>query len=315
MYQSIGTTSIEASRIALGCMTLPAEVKEATATIRAALDGGINFFDHADVYQRGQAEATFSAIWGESPGLREQIILQSKCGIRQAGDPDARAPKRYDFSRDHILTAVEGSLKRLKTDYLDILLLHRPDALVEPEEVAEAFSRLAEAGKVRHFGVSNHTGAQIELLRAYLGLPLVVNQMQLSPLHSHLINAGIITNQNNPPHPVRGEGTLEYCRLHKITIQAWSPLAKGVLSGRLPDDADERTRRTAKLVTELAIEKGVPAEAIIMAWLLRHPAQFQVIVGTTSPARIAACIAGLDVTLSREEWYTLFMTGRGYDIP
>ncbi|HMO59629.1 MAG TPA: aldo/keto reductase [Roseiflexaceae bacterium] len=314
MHQQIGTTDLQASRVVLGCMTLQQEPRAALATIHTALEHGINFFDHADVYQAGRSEETFAAIWQESPGLRDRIILQSKCGIRQAGEPDARAPKRYDFSRDYIVPAVEGSLRRLKTAYLDILLLHRPDALVEPEEVAEAFSRLEARGMVRHFGVSNHNAAQIDLLQAYLGKPLVANQLQLSLLHSHLINAGIITNQNHPPHAVRGDGTLEYCRRHRITIQAWSPLANGAITGRLPHDAAERTRQTAGLVAQLAAEKGVSAEAIALAWILRHPARMQVIVGTTNHERIAACMAANHVELSREEWYLLFMTGRGYPI-
>jgi predicted oxidoreductase len=164
-YQTIAHTPLEVSRIVLGCMTLPHEPSAAVTTIRAALERGITCFDHADVYGRGASEAVFASIWTEMPHLREQIVIQSKCGIRPAGDPDERSAKRYDFSRDHILSAVDGTLRRLKTEYLDILLLHRPDALVEPEEVAEAFDRLHQAGKVRHFGISNHTGPQIELLR------------------------------------------------------------------------------------------------------------------------------------------------------
>ncbi len=313
--QRIAGTSLDVSRIALGCMRLSDDRKEALASIRAALDQGINFFDHADVYGRGQREEVFSAIWQDSPGLRQRIILQTKCGIRLAGDPDERSVKRYDFSYENIIRAVNGSLKRLKTDYVDILLLHRPDALVEPEEVAKAFTELQNAGKVRFFGVSNHTGAQIDLLRTVVTQPLVVNQVQLSILHSHLINAGIITNQHNPPSPVRGDGTLEYCRTHQITVQAWSPLARGAITGNLPPGAEERVVRTAQLVAEMAREKNVSREAIVIAWLLRHPAKIQVIIGTTNPERIKACCEADNVVLSREEWYRLFITGRGYDLP
>ncbi len=314
MYQQISGTDLMVSRIVYGCMTLPVDPRAALNALRAALDCGITMFDHADVYQRGAAEAMFAAIWRDEPGLRQRIVLQSKCGIRQAGDPTAQDPKRYDLSREHILRAVEGSLQRLATDYLDILVLHRPDALVEPDEVAEAFTRLTAAGKVRYFGVSNHNGAQIELLRRAIGAPLIVNQLQFSVLHSHLVNAGIITNQNDPPHAVRGDGTLEYCRAHDITIQAWSPLARGQVSGHLPADADERTRRTAALVAELAAQHRVAPEAIVLAWVLRHPARMQAVIGTTDPTRIAACVAALGVTLSREEWYRLFTTGRGVEI-
>ncbi|MEN9938913.1 MAG: hypothetical protein RLZZ387_5492 [Chloroflexota bacterium] len=312
-YQTIAGTPLEVSRIVLGCMTLPSEPPAAVATIRAALDLGINCFDHANIYGRGASEAVFSSIWAETPGLRERIVLQSKCGIRLAGDPDERTAKRYDFSRDHILASVDGSLARLKTDYLDILLLHRPDALVDPDEVAEAFDRLHQSGKVRFFGVSNHTGAQLDLLRASVAQPLIVNQLQLSVLHSQLINAGIIANQERQATP--GEGTLEYCRLHRITVQAWSPLARGAVTGRLPEDADQRTRATAALVAELAQAKGARPEAIATAWLLRHPARMQVVIGTTDPERMRAVVEGLDVTLTREEWYALFTAGRGYPIP
>ena len=312
-YQRLGRTDLQVSRIALGCMTLPAQPAAAVSAIRGALDLGINFFDHADVYGRGASEAAFASIWTELPHLRERIIVQSKCGIRPAGDPDERAAKRYDFSREHILRAVDGSLSRLKTEYLDILLLHRPDALVEPEEVAEAFDRLYQSGKVRHFGVSNHSGAQIELLAASLAQPLVANQLQLSLLHSQLINAGLIANQDRPAIP--GEGTLEFCRRHAITIQAWSPLARGALSGRPPADADERTVATASLVADMAAAKGVSREAIAIAWLLRHPARMQAVIGTTNPARMQACVEGAAVALTREEWYELFTTGRGYLIP
>jgi predicted oxidoreductase len=312
-YQTVAGTPLEVSRVVLGCMSLPLEPPAAIATVRAALDLGINTFDHADVYGRGASEAIFASVWTEAPSLRERIILQSKCGIRLAGDPDERSAKRYDFSRDHILAAVDGSLARLKTNYLDILLLHRPDALVEPEEVSEAFDRLHQSGKVRHFGVSNHTGAQIDLLRASLAQPLVVNQLQLSVLHSQLINAGVIANQERVATP--GEGTLEYCRLHRITVQAWSPLARGAVTGQLPEDADQRTRATAALVAELAQSKGVRPEAIVASWLLRHPAKMQVVIGTTNPARMRAVVDGLDVTLTREEWYELFTAGRGYPIP
>jgi predicted oxidoreductase len=166
---------------------------------------------------------------------------------------------------------------------------------------------------VRHFGVSNHTGAQLDLLRACVAQPLVVNQLQLSVLHSQLINAGIVANQERPATP--GEGTLEYCRLHRITLQAWSPLARGALTGRLPEDDDQRTRVTAAQIAELAQAKGVRPEAIASAWLLRHPAKMQVVIGTTIPERMRAVVDGLDVTLTREEWYALFTAGRGYPIP
>ena len=201
----------------------------AMASIRAALDQGINFFDHADVYGGGRREETFSAIWEEIPGLRSRIVVQSKCGIRRAGEGDARVPTRYDFSYEHIVESVQGSLRRLKTEYLDVLLLHRPDALVEPEEVARAFDELHRRGQVRWFGVSNHTAAQMQLLQRWVQQPLVANQLEFSVVHTHMLDEGIVMNREDFATPTRNEGTMEYCRLHDITIQAWGPLAAGAL--------------------------------------------------------------------------------------
>jgi predicted oxidoreductase len=311
----LGTSPLQVSRIALGCMRLSDDRSQAVATIRAALDQGINFYDHADIYGRGQREQTFSAMWEEVAGLRERVILQSKCGIRPAGDPDASAPTRYDFSYEHIMRSVEGSLRRLKTDHLDVLLLHRPDALVEPEEVARAFDELHHAGKVRFFGVSNHTAAQIQLLQAHVKQPLVANQIELNVIHAQLINDGIVFNRDDLGVMSRGVGTLEFCRAQGITIQAWSPLATGAVSGKPVAHPEARIERTAALVARLAEEKGVSKEAILIAWLLRHPAHIQPIIGTTNPARIAAACQADDVELSREEWYSLFEAGRGGRLP
>lgn len=313
-YEIAGTT-LQVSRIAQGCMRLSERRSEAVATIRAALDEGINLFDHADIYGGGRAEEAFAAIWQEVPGLRERIVIQSKCGIRCAGDPDESAPDRYDLSYAHIVRSVEASLRRLQTDYLDILLLHRPDPLVEPEEVARAFDELEESGKARYFGVSNHTAAQIELLQAYLGQHLVVNQLELNLLHTHLIEGGIVSNQDAPPRAVRADATLEYCRLHNIKVQSWAPLAKGIVSGRAIEGMDARVARTAEAVAALAAAKGVSPTAIVIAWLLRHPAGIQPIVGTTQPARIKAACEADRVELTREEWYQLFIAGRGEDLP
>ena len=311
----LGSSALEVSRIALGCMRLSAERATAVATIRAALEQGIDFFDHADIYGRGQRETTFSAIWQEVPGLRDQVIVQSKCGIRYPGDPHARAPKRYDFSYEHIVRSVEDSLQRLKTDYLDVLLLHRPDALVEPEEVARAFDDLHRTGRVRAFGVSNHTAAQIQLLQRYVTQPLVANQVQLSVVHTQLIDNGIVFNRNDLGIMSRSEGTLEFCRTQAITLQAWSPLAGGIVSGKPAANPDKRIEQTATLVAQLAEEKGVSKEAIVIAWLLRHPARIQPVIGTTNPERIAAACQADEVELSREEWYSLFEAGRGGALP
>ncbi len=304
----IGKTPLEVSRIALGCMRLSDNRDTALDTIKAALDGGINFFDHADIYGGGKREEVFAAIWDGNPGLRDRIVIQSKCGIR-------RAPQRFDFSYEYIVQSVDGSLSRLKTDYLDILLLHRPDTLVEPEEVARAFDHLKQVGKVRFFGVSNHMASQIQFLQKWLSQPLVANQLQFSVVHTHLIDEGIVMNRSDYPEPTRGEGTLEFCRMQDITIQAWSPLAGGIVSGKPLETPDERIEETAALVARMAEEKGVSQTAIVVAWLLRHPARIQPIIGTTNPARIAGACQADDVELTREEWYSLFIAGRGESLP
>jgi len=312
---TLGRTPLQVSRIALGCMRMRGTASEAVATIQAALEQGINMFDHADIYNRGRSEELFSAIWKEMPGLRSQIVLQSKCGIRFGGDPDPGSPQRYDFSYEHIVRSVEGSLKRLQTDYLDVLLLHRPDALVEPEEVARAFDELQRAGKVRYFGVSNHTAAQIQLLASCVQQPLVVNQLLLNPLDSELLEVGVSLTRRPLPHRVRGDGTLEYCWMNGITIQAWGPLVGGALSGNLPADAESRIVEAAQVVAELAAARGVSREAIVIGWLLRHPAGIQPVIGTTNPARIRAACQAVDITLSHEEWYRIFVAGRGSELP
>jgi predicted oxidoreductase len=322
-YQ-IANTSLKATRIAYGCMGIgggwaPGPIsgqtrKEALVSVGAALDQGINLFDHADIYGRGRCEEAFSGIWKERPGLRSRIILQTKCGIRFKDDPKEGAPQRYDFSRRYIVDSVEGSLNRLNTDYVDILLLHRPDALVEPEEVARAFDDLYAAGKVRYFGVSNHSAWQIELLRKWVSKPLVVNQLELNLVHNQLINAGVVVNQDEPARPVHGEGTLEYCRLHGITVQAWSPVAHGRLSPPALEKADERMRGAAAAAGALASKKGVTMDAILVAWLLRHPAGIQPIIGTTKPERIKEACAADGIELTREEWYGLLTAGRGSSV-
>lgn len=321
--QPIPHTSLDVTRIAYGCMQLAGwqnapvndvDRRRAVAIVEAALAQGINFFDHADIYGRGRAEEAFAAVWQAQPNLRDRIVLQTKCGIR-FGDEAARTPGRYDFSHEWIAAAVEASLRRLATDRIDILLLHRPDPLVEPEEVARAFDDLHRCGKVLHFGVSNHTGMQIDLLRRYVRQPIVANQLELSLLHYDLIEAGIITNQHRPESPVRGDGTLEYCRLHDISVQAWGPMAKGLPCKEPAELTDERHRNLAAVVGELAAAKAVSREAVVLAWLLRHPARIVPIIGTTKPDRIAASCQADNVQLSREEWYRLYEAARAARMP
>ena len=295
---------------------LPAATrKQAMITVRAALDQGIDFYDHADIYCRGKSEQAFADIWQEKPDLRSKIYIQSKCGIRFADDPVAGAPHRFDFSYEHIVNSVEGCLKRLQTDYLDVLLLHRPDPLVEPEEVARAFDKLKESGKVRHFGVSNHTAAQLALLQKQVTQPIITNQVAFNVLHTHMLDEGIIFNQTKPGVITRDEGTIEYCREHNITLQAWGPLAWGRLTGRPGITLTEAEAKAAQLVAEMAQAKNVSAEAILIAWILRHPARIQPLIGSTKPDRIAASCQAASVQLSREEWYQLFVAGRGENLP
>lgn len=289
--------------------------KQALITIRAALDQGIDFYDHADIYCRGKSEQAFADIWQEKPDLRSKIYIQSKCGIRFADDPVVGAPHRFDFSYEHIVNSVEGCLKRLQTDYLDVLLLHRPDPLVEPEEVARAFDKLKESGKVRHFGVSNHTAAQLALLQKQVTQPIITNQVAFNVLHTHMLDEGIIFNQTKPGVITRDEGTIEYCREHNITLQAWGPLAWGRLTGRPGITLTEAEAKAAQLVAEMAQAKNVSAEAILIAWILRHPARIQPLIGSTKPDRIAASCQAASVQLSREEWYQLFVAGRGENLP
>lgn len=316
-------TSLHATRLAYGCMQLGGDwtreplTKDARAqaarTVAAALEHGINFFDHADIYCRGKSESVFGEMIRELKIARSSIILQSKCGIRFADDPNAGDPQRYDFSYAHIMRAVEGSLRRLQTDYLDILLLHRPDALVEPAEVARAFDELHRAGKVNYFGVSNHTAAQIELLQKFLPQPLIVNQVELNLLHADLIDDGMFFN--TPPRPYTAiTGTLDYCRAREILIQAWAPVANGLLFAP-PQDAGVNAKRVAGLIAQLAQAKNTSKEAIALAWLLRHPAPIQPILGTTKPERIAAGALADAVELTREEWYALLKAARGGPLP
>lgn len=299
----LGTSSLEVGEIALGCMRMSnLSKKEATYVIENAIDAGIDLFDHADIYGGGKSEEVFAdAIM--SPAIREKMILQTKCGIRKG---------LFDFSKEHIMDSVDNSLKRLKTDYIDILLLHRPDTLMEPEEVAEAFATLKENGKVRHFGVSNQNPLQMELLSKYMKHDLIINQMQLSLMHTPMIDAGLNVNMQNDPAIVRDSGVLEYSRLNDITIQAWSPFQYGMIKGPFigNNDYPEVNRK----LQELAELKGVTDSAIAIAWILRHPANIQPVVGTMNPQRLTDITKASDIELTRKEWYELYRAA-GNDLP
>ncbi len=293
---TLGKSSLQASNIALGCMGMgKLSVSDAEKVIQNALQLGINFFDHADIYAEGKSEEVFAEAIGMNPSAREQIILQSKAGIRNG---------YYDFSKDHILRTVDESLQRLKTDYLDILLLHRPDALMEPEEVAEAFDILYESGKVRHFGVSNQNPMQIELLKKYVKQDILVNQLQLSIMHSGMIDFGLNVNNRNDLALDRDGGILDYCRLHDITIQAWSPFRYGYFEGLFIDN--DKFPELNRVLQETAEKYGVNKSAIAVAWILRHPANIQTIVGTMTPERLTNIAKASNIFLTREEWYEIY---------
>ncbi len=295
-YIKIPNSGLNVSEIALGCMRISGMPNQAITTlIHTALDEGINFFDHADIYGGGKSEAKFAEALGMNAHLREQMILQTKCGI-QSG--------YYDFSKGHILDAVDGSLKRLRTEYVDVLLLHRPDALVEPEEVAEAFGILQKSGKVKYFGVSNQNPMQIDLLRKFVKQPILFNQLQLSIPFTGMIDAGINVNMKVDGSVDRDGSILDYCRLHDITIQPWSPFQYGFFEGVFLDNP--KFPELNQTLTAMASAKGVTTTAIAIAWLLRHPARMQPILGTTTPQRVKDSCQASNVTLTRQEWYEIY---------
>lgn len=301
-------TEIELSSVVLGLMRI-AEMSNADIDrlVRTALDSGINVFDHADIYggERHRCEKRFGEAVHLSAEERARMVIQSKVGIRKGF---------FDFSREHILQTVEESLAALKTDYLDVLLLHRPDTLVEPEEVASAFDALEAAGKVRHFGVSNQTPGQIELLKTAVKQKLRFNQVQLSITHAPLIAQGIAANMAGLDQSIsRDVGLLDYSRLNNMTLQAWSPFQKGFFDGVFLGDR-ENFPELNDAIDELANTHGVTPTGIAVAWIVRHPANIQVVLGTTNPQRVRDSAAGSDVSLTRQEWYRLF-TAAGHKLP
>jgi predicted oxidoreductase len=293
----LGMSSLEVPVLAVGCMRLnQLDRSEAERFIAVALEEGANFFDHADIYGRGECEELFARAIGMNGSVRERVILQSKCGIRRG---------MFDFSKEHILRSVDGILERLKTDYLDVLLLHRPDALVEPEEVAEAFDRLDREGKVRSFGVSNHHPRQIELLKKQVRQPLVANQLQFSITNSTMVDSGLNVNMENDEAVDRDGHVLDYCRLHDTTIQPWSPFQYGFFEGVFL--GSERFSELNDRLEQVAAAHGVSSTTVVIAWLLRHPARMQPVIGTTKADRLRECCRASEVRLSREEWYAIYL--------
>ncbi|WP_078394123.1 aldo/keto reductase [Shouchella patagoniensis] len=299
-YNQMPHTDLNVSNIVMGLMRInQLSITDIEKLIHTAQEEGINVFDHADIYGKGECESLFAEAISMNPSIREKMVIQSKCGIRKG------ATGFFDFSKEHILSSVDGILKRLQTDYLDILLLHRPDPLMEPSEVAEAFTILKDSGKVRNFGVSNHNPMQIELLQREIDQKLVVNQVQFSVAHTPLIDSGITLNMNTDSSINRDSSTLEYCRLNDITLQAWSPFQSGFFDGPFVGNTDKFPQLNTVL-TRLADKYGVTPTTIATAWITRHPANIQVVIGTTNLGRIKEASAGSNIPLTREEWYELY---------
>ena len=302
----LGKSALEVPVLAVGCMRINRlEKKAAESFVAKAIELGANFFDNADIYGGTSCESVMADALKAVGAKREEIIIQTKCGI---------VPGRmYDFSKDYILASVDGSLGRLKTDYIDVLLLHRPDALMEPEEVAEAFDALYASGKVKNFGVSNQNPGQIKLLQKYVKFPLAANQLQLSITNATMITEGIHVNRVNDDYSVnRDGGVLNFCRLEDITVQPWSPFQYGIIEGVFI--GSPKYPELNKKLTEKAHKYGVSETAITMAWLLRHPARMQPVTGTMNEGRLSDCVRAADITLSREDWYDLLLSA-GSDLP
>lgn len=285
-----------ASRVAQGCMRITSmNPQQLDALVKSDLDMGINFFDHADIYGGGECERIFGDFLKENPVLRDKMLIQTKCAIR---------PGSYDFSREHILSSVEGSLKRLGIETIDFLLLHRPDTLCEPEEVAEAFTMLRSQGKVRHFGVSNENPYQIQLLNRYLDEKIMINQLQFGLGHTTMVDAGLNVNMNHDPAINRDGSVLDFCRLNDITIQPWSPFQYGFFRGAFIGNPE--FRELNEKLEEIAAVYGITPTGLAIAWILRHPACMQPIVGSVNTGRLKEVCEASDVTITRQEWYALY---------
>lgn len=310
---SLGGTELKATRLAYGCWRIvaagkaveltPDRVDDAGKAVMAAYDAGYRLFDHADVYSDGQAEEVFGRVVKSHKGMRDEILISSKCGVRMKGDPKSDAPYRYDFSAEHIVKSCEGSLKRLRTDRIDLYLLHRPDYLAEPQEVANAFAKLKESGKVREFGLSNATPAFFGLIQKALPMRLILNQVEIS-----LMKLDFFHN-----------GTMEHCMSENVTPMAWSPLAAGRLSFVGPIDLNEaghaKRIQLRDAVDRVARRRKVSRAAVALAWLLKHPSGIIPVVGSTDPRNIRELAKAVEVELTREEWYSLLEGATGQRLP
>ena len=295
--KKIQIADMQASQIILGCMRIIEPGKNPVKVIETAYENGINFFDHADIYGAGQCETVFAEALAQTSIRREDIYLQSKCAIRPG--------VAFDFSKEHIIKSVEGSLQRLQTDYLDTMLLHRPDTLMEPEEVAEAFYELEKSGKVRYFGVSNQNPMQVELLKTAVKQPLLFNQLQFGLKHTEMVDAGLNVNIPNQASHMQDGSVLEYSRINKMTIQAWSPFQHGYFDG--PFVGNDKFPELNKKLEEYAEKYNLTPSGIAIAWINRHPARMQTIIGTMTERRIEEVTNASDLVLSRDEWYDLYM--------
>ncbi len=294
-----------ASAVALGCMRMAnVDIKTRDEIINTALELGIDFFDHADIYGGGKSEEMFGEFLKNNPGVRSKIKIQTKCGIRKGF---------YDFSKKHIISSVENSLKRLNTDYLDVLVLHRPDTLIEPAEVAEAFDVLYSSGKVKNFGVSNHNPMQIELLKTAVKQPILVNQLQYSIPECGMVTSGLNVNMKNAESQMHDGSVLEYSRIKNITIQTWSPFQKGFIDGTFIDDMENYPEINDKL-RAVARKYCVTPATIAAAWILRHPANMQLITGTMNTEHLKDVFRGSQIIITREEWYDIYRSA-GYSLP
>jgi predicted oxidoreductase len=312
------------SRLLYGCMGLggswedghygPAEIETAEAAISAALEVGIDRFDHADIYRNGSAESVFGEVLRRAPELRERIGIQGKVGIRM---PAAGRVGHYDLSGAAIRERVLGSLERLGVDRLDVLLLHRPDPLADPAEIADAVAAVQQEGLVGEIGASNMSAAQLAALQDALASPLVANQLEMSLERTGFVDAAVLVNHPEGAGVDFPHGTLEHCRRHRIELQAWGALARGRFSGVPLAEGDARGGATAELVGRMAAERDVAREAVVLGWLMRHPARIAPVLGTTSPERIRACAdaEGVAATMTRPEWYELYCTARGRPVP
>ncbi|NJE63267.1 aldo/keto reductase family oxidoreductase [Enterococcus durans] len=291
----LGASTQMVSSVILGCMRING-AKDPVKVIETAYDNGINFFDHADIYGGGECESIFADALAKTSLKREDLFIQTKCGIVPG--------VMFDFSKKHIIESVEGSLQRLNMDYVDVLLLHRPDTLVDPSEVAEAFDELEKSGKVRHFGVSNQKPMQIDLLKKYVKQPLLANQLQFGLKHSGMIDQGIHINMTDDGSVDHDGSVLDYSRLNDMTIQAWSPYQYGFFEGVFI--GNEKFPELNQVLDNLAEKYGTTPTGLAAAWILRHPANMQVIAGTMNPGRIEEIAKASEIQLTREDWYELY---------